>query len=661
MSAEYTGDDGVRRGSAVIGIDVGGTFIDYVVLERDQPIRVHKALNRPTDLAGAMLAGLREIAPANVGEVVHGTTTATNAIIERKGVRVALVTTEGFADVIEIGRQDRPNLYSLESTRPAPLVTREMRFEAPERVAASGAVVERLTPQAIAELVRIVEGTAPRAVAICLLFSYLMPEHERLLADAFARAGYFVTASTDVMPEHREYERTSTTVANAYVSPLLADYLDTVSAALREGFAVDRFEVMQSNGGVLRAFEAAGQGVRLLLSGPAGGVAGAFALAGRHGVDRIITFDMGGTSTDVALCDQSIPMTTERDVAGVPIRLPMVDVETIGAGGGSIARLDSGGALRVGPESAGADPGPACFGRGTVATVTDAQAVCGMLDVESFLGGALSVQVERAHDALATLAGEMNVDPETSAEGVLRVANIAVEQAIRRISVERGHDPRDFALVAFGGAGPLHACAVADGLGIRNVIVPPFPGVMSALGMAQADATRDFSQSVLGREDTFDVAWSALETKAHDTLPGGAIERSVDCRYRGQGYELEIASGPPEELAERFHAAHLRRFGFEDREREIEVVTARVRVREARSIPIPDPSPAESQTIRRETRIRWDGRWWNAPVISRAQLTANDAVEGPALVVQADAATLVAPGWCARGAEDRTLLLERMG
>ena len=639
---------------------MGGTFIDYVSLRPGQPIRVFKALNQPTALADAILAGLHEVAPDGIDAVVHGTTAATNAIIERKGVRVALVTTAGFADVIEIGRQDRPNLYSLEGTRPPPLVSREMRFEAPERVAATGEVTEALTDDAIADLVRAVAAASPRAVAICLLFSYLAPEHERRLAEAFSEAGCYQTTSTEVMPEHREYERMSTTVANAYVSPLLGEYLDTVSRGLAATFGVHRFEVMQSNGGVLRASEAAKQGVRLLLSGPAGGVAGAFELARRHGVDRIISFDMGGTSTDVALCDSGIPMTTERDVAGVPIRLPMVDIETVGAGGGSIARVDSGGALRVGPESAGADPGPACFGHGTLPTVTDAQAVCGLLDVESFLGGALRVDLDRARGAIAALAATMGGDAEAAAEGVLRVANITIEHAIRRISIERGFDPRDFALVAFGGAGPLHACAVAEGLGIRNVMVPAFPGVMSALGMARADAARDFSQSVLGRADGRDAAWTTLEERAYEALPGGTIQRTVDCRYRGQGYELEIEYDAPEKLEERFHAAHLRRFGFEDREREIEIVTARVRTRQSRNVPFPDGAGSEAPSLPpRSTRVRWEGRWWDAPILPRTELIEGDTVDGPALVVQADSATLVAPDWRARTAADRTLVMER--
>jgi N-methylhydantoinase A len=650
----------VAHGAAVIGIDVGGTFIDYVVLQPGRPARVHKALNQPTALAAALLDGLREIAPDRIGEIVHGTTTATNAIIERKGARVALVTTAGFADVIEIGRQDRPNLYGLESGRPAPLVERDLRFEAVERVSAAGEVIVPLRHEDVASVVDSVRRAAPSSVAVCLLFSFLAPDHERAIATALEAEGFFVTSSVQVMPEHREYERTSTTVANAYVSPLLGDYLGEVSTALETEYFVDRFEVMQSNGGVLRAREAATQGARLLLSGPAGGVAGAFELARGHGIDRIITFDMGGTSTDVALCDGAIPMTTERDVAGVPIRLPMVDVETIGAGGGSIARVDSGGALRVGPESAGANPGPACFGTGTLPTVTDAQAVCGLLDVESFLGGRLGVDIGRAVAVIGQLATSLRTDAHGAALGVLRLANVAVEHAIRRISIERGFDPREFTLVAFGGAGPLHACPVADGLGISRLIIPPFPGVMSALGMARAEATRDFSLSALGSDHRLDDIWLSLDTQAREALPDGSILRSVDCRYRGQGYEIEIPYEPATGLEDRFHAAHLRRFGFEDRARPIELVTARVTARQSRDVPSPEAPPSQDgKAIARETTIWWNERPQVAQVIARDEVQPGTELMGPALVVQADSATFVAPGWCATRRPDGSLFLER--
>lgn len=643
----------------LVGIDVGGTFIDYVALEPARPVRVHKALNRPGALAESILEGLAQVAPDGAHEVIHGTTVATNAVIQRRGARTALVTTRGFADVIEIGRQDRPDLYSLESTRPGPLVGPDLRFELDERVTADGEVVTPLSDAEIDRLVAAVAAELPEAAAVCLLFSFLRPEHEERVAQALRAAGVpFVTTSSEVMPEYREYERTTTTVGNAYVSPILAGYLGHVSESLAKDFGVARFEVMQSNGGVLSAAEAAQNGVRMLLSGPAGGVAGAFELARQHSVDRIISFDMGGTSTDVALCDGFIPTSVERAVAGVPVRLPMVDIETVGAGGGSLARLDRGGALRVGPESAGADPGPACFGRGTLPTVTDAQAVCGLLDVETFLGGRMRLDLARARSAIGSLAEAMGVDELTAAEGTLHLANVTIEQAIRRISIERGFDPREFTLVAFGGAGPLHACAVADGLGITRVMVPPFPGVMSALGMAMADAVRDFSLSVLGGDGSADRAWPTLESQAERALRNAEVTRTVDCRYRGQGYELEIAAEPAASLAERFHDAHLRRFGFEDREREVELVTARLRARRRRMIPDWLPPPIESAQEPRQTRVRWGGASFDTSVIHRSQVQLGERLPGPALVVQADSAAFVAPGWIATTAPDRTLLIE---
>lgn len=646
----------------LVGIDVGGTFIDYVALQPERAIRVHKALHRPGALAESILEGLAQVAPEGAREVIHGTTVATNAIIERQGARVALVTTRGFADVIEIGRQDRPDLYSLESMRPDPLVGPELRFEVDERVTAAGEVVTALSDEDVERLVVAVGVQRPEAAAVCLLFSFLHPEHEERVTEALRLAGVpFVTSSTEVMPEYREYERTTTTVGNAYVSPILAGYLGEVSGSLESNFRVARFEVMQSNGGVLSAAEAAQNGVRMLLSGPAGGVAGAFELARQHSVERIITFDMGGTSTDVALCDGYIPTTVERSVAGVPVRLPMVDIETVGAGGGSLARLDSGGALRVGPESAGADPGPACFGRGTLPTVTDAQAVCGLLDVDSFLGGRMELDLGRARAAIGSLAAAMGVDELTAAEGTLQLANVTIEQAIRRISIERGFDPREFTLVAFGGAGPLHACAVAHGLGITRVMVPPFPGVMSALGMAMADAVRDFSLSVLGGDGSPGRAWASLEAQAERALPNSEATRTVDCRYRGQGYELEIAAEPAAGLSDRFHDAHLRRFGFEDRAREVELVTARLRARRRRLMPEWLPPAIEAAPEPRQTRVRWGGASFDTPVVHRSQLPLGERVRGPALVVQADSAVFVAPDWVAATAVDHTLLIEWEG
>ena len=645
----------------VVGIDVGGTFIDYVVYRDGSPMVAYKHLSRPTDLAAALLEGLVIAAGEFNGSIVHGTTVATNALIQRRGSRCGLITTAGFADVIEIGRQDRPGLYQLSPQRPEPLVPRERRYEVSERVTSDGT---RLTPLSKDEVERVVAQVVAddlEAVAICLLFSFMNPSHEATLQEALSRAKVgFVTASNEVVAEFREYERTTTTVANAYVSPLLADYLTQVDNAIASRGGVSRLEVMQSSGGLLSAQEARQNGVRMLLSGPAAGVAGAFALAQEHGIDRVITFDMGGTSTDVALCDRGIPKTTERVLDGVPIRVPTVDVETVGAGGGSIARVDSGGGLRVGPESTGADPGPACFGRGDIATVTDAQAVCGLLDPDTFLGGQLLLDMTRAKSAIADVAALAHLSIGQTAQGILRVAEASMEGAIRRISVERGHDPRDFVLVAFGGAGPLHACALADDLEIRTVLIPPYPGVTSAVGVARADMSRDFSQTVSGLSaGGIADAWARMEAQALAALPNGEVTRTAACRYEGQGYELEVAAEPKESLSMRFHEAHERRYGYSDLQRPVQLVTARITIRESRQLPLVGMTvqPAHRQVRFGKLLVGGTGR--RLPIIDRSSLTPGAGQAGPVLVVQPDSATLIGIGWCGTAYSDGCLLLER--
>ncbi|MGH3993013.1 MAG: hydantoinase/oxoprolinase family protein, partial [Pseudonocardiaceae bacterium] len=406
---------------------------------------------------------------------MHGTTVATNALLERRGAKVGLLATEGFADVLAIGRQNRPDLYALSGRRLSPLVPRERRFDVPERVGSDGNVLHPLDETAVKEVARALAEAGVEAVAVSLLFSFLHSGHEMRVGELVtAELGdeVFVCLSSDVLPEYREYERTSTTVATAYVGPLLDRYMDQVGAGV-DG----PFQVMQSNGGVIDASEGARNGAALVLSGPAGGVVGAFETAGQAGYDQVITFDMGGTSTDVALCPGVIPMTVETTVADVPIRLPMIDIHTVGAGGGSIARVDAGGALRVGPESAGADPGPAAYGRGWLPTVTDADLVLGRLAPGATLGGSIQLDLERAHHALRSLGRELGLDAAEAALGVLRVVHAAMYRAIRRVSVERGQDPRSCTLVAFGGAGPMHAAELADELDITRVLIPAFPGV----------------------------------------------------------------------------------------------------------------------------------------------------------------------------------------
>ncbi|MEE9285175.1 MAG: hydantoinase/oxoprolinase family protein, partial [Dehalococcoidia bacterium] len=443
---------------SVLGIDIGGTFTDFFLIE-DGRLRVYKRASTSDDPARGVLDGLAEM-DVRPEQVVHGSTVATNAIIERKGARTALISSRGFRDVLVIGRQNRPRLYDLEPERPPPLIPDALRLEADERLDHEGRVLQPLDPAQAEQLLDSLQGQGVESLAVCFLFSFLNPGHERLVAEAARRRGLPVSPSHEVLPEHREYERTSTTVANAYVGPIMARYLSRLQDGLQRR-GIGQLRVMASNGGSISPAAAGRLAVRTVVSGPAAGVAGAFALAGRAGFDRIITIDMGGTSTDVSLCPGRILERDETQVGDLPIRGATVDVLSVGAGGGSIARLDTGGALRVGPESAGADPGPACYGRGDEPTVTDAQVALGRIAPEHFLGGRMAIRSELSLRAMEPLAGPFANDPRLAADAVLRVANTNMERALCFVSVERGHDPHLFTLVAFGGAGPLHACDLA--------------------------------------------------------------------------------------------------------------------------------------------------------------------------------------------------------
>lgn len=663
----------------ILGIDIGGTFTDFVLL-REGRVRIYKTLSTPDDPARALLQGVDTLgAPATI---VHGTTVATNALLERRGAATALITTDGFGDMLVIGRGQRPALYDLNVTRPDPPVPDAWRFELVERMLADGRV---LTPLGDDELARLVDWLATQpveSVAICLVHSYANPLHEERVAATLEQAAHasqrrlFISASHRILPEPREYERASTTVVNAYVSPVLGRYLDRLGPALTDR-GVRSVRIMASDGGSMGLVTARELAARTTLSGPAGGIVGAYTVAQRAGFTRIITFDMGGTSTDVALINGALPLTSESHVGGLPVRLPSLDIHTVGAGGGSIARVDAGGALRVGPQSAGADPGPACYGRGTLPTVTDANLLLGRLQADHFLGGRMTLDVERARAAFMALArdlfGTQNPgDEQRAALGVVRVANALMERAIRAISVERGDDPRDCALVAFGGAGPLHAAHLADALGIRTVLAPRYPGVLSALGMIAADVTRESSRALLITLDMLDLATlaahiAALADEALAALAadgedphGCRIECFLDLRYVGQSYELSTplpetwASSPMPliELAEQFHALHERRYGHAMRERRIEAVTLRVRaVSPRRTIDIaPEGLPPRtiSLTPRAVVQAALTGDTATlepAPLYERDDLRPDDTIDGPAIIAQFDATTIVPPGW----------------
>ena len=477
-----------------IGIDIGGTFTDFVVFDsKSESIKTFKIPSTPSDPAKAMLDGLKRLASNTGRQIVHGSTVATNALLERKGAKTALITTIGFRDVLQIGRQNRPSLYDFFVDPPEPLVPQELRLEINERVNAQGEIEQPLDLKELERIIQPLQAEGVKSIAVSLLFSFLHMRHEKEIADHLRNKGFFVSTSSEVLPQFREYERTSTTVVNAYVSPVMNKYIGKVQSELPN----DDLSIMQSNGGSISPTEARRNAVRCIVSGPAGGVVGAQSVGLQAGFDKLITFDMGGTSTDVGLVDKQFQLTKEASVGGLPIHIPMIDIHTVGSGGGSIAMVDAGGALQVGPESAGADPGPACYGKGTLATVTDANLVLGRLSPEIFLGGKITLDTQRAIDAIETVAHPLGLDRYETALGVIEIANAHMVRALRVISVERGYDPENFTLVSFGGAGGLHASALARNLGIPQVLVPPQAATLSALGMLMADIIKDYTQTVM--------------------------------------------------------------------------------------------------------------------------------------------------------------------
>ena len=571
-----------------VAIDTGGTFTDCVYLAAGE-LQVLKVFSTPTDPSQAVLDGLARISTGQALDVRHGTTVGTNTMLERKGARVAFVTTAGFEDTIAIGRQTRSKLYDWFVPLPVCLVPRPLRFGVPERVSAEGEILRSPTEEELESLVNEIRASGAEAVAISLLFSFANPETERRVEAALGCLGLPISASHRILPEFREYERASTTVVNAYLAPRMQSYLLHLEQSVASHHDGGRVDVMQSSGGIISARSAAPEPVRTVLSGPAGGVIGACQVARWAGFERIIGFDMGGTSTDVFLSDAATggaQLTRESMVAGVPVSMPMLDIHTAGAGGGSIARFDAGGMLRVGPESAGAQPGPICFGRGTMPTVTDANFLLGRLDQDSFLGGGVRLDQPRTARIMREQKGPL-ASAEEFAAGILRVVETQMEKAIRVISVERGHDPRQFTLVAFGGGGPLHACSLARALRIPTVLVPAMPGALSAIGILLADAVRDYSRTVMlpgDAIDTLEDSFAELEQRgvADFTAEGlqGVAQRTVDVRYRRQGYELNVPfdkQSPAQSIAA-FHRLHQQRYGFCDVSKPVEIVNLRLRM-----------------------------------------------------------------------------------
>ncbi len=647
-----------------VGVDTGGTFTDFVLAANGR-LQILKIASTPSDPSRAIAAGLRAISaetgvsPKNV-EVVHGTTVGTNALLERRGARTALVTTRGFEDVLVIGRQARPELYNLNAVRPPPLVPDELRFGVRGRVTPTGEVIEPVDEAELSKLVEQLRKAKVDSVAICLLFSFVDGVYEQQIARQLSVLDVPLSVSHKILPEYREFERTSTVTINAYLQPLMGTYLKRLATN------TPRLRVMQSSGGSISASVAAEEPVRTILSGPAGGVVGALRAARAAGFEKIITFDMGGTSTDVALCERDGPrMTNEATVSGMPVAVSVMDIHTVGAGGGSIARVDEGGSLRVGPESAGADPGPACYGRSLLPTVTDAHVVLGHFAGEGLLGGELALDAGRSQKALAKLASEMSkaarrrVSEIEAAQGVVSVANTNMEYALRRISVERGYDSREFALLPFGGAGGLHAVDLANALRIPRIIVPNSAGALSAIGVLTADVVKDQSRTTMlefgsGVDKKLERIFKEMERSAAATLRREGFptarqrhERRLALRYQGQSFELEIKPSRAS-LAAGFHRAHLERYGYAQKESVVEIVSARVR-----SIGVVDKlaeqrqgKPTKKGFVRatRQVEAFLSGKKLTVGVYRRDDLPAGVRLRTPGIVTEYSSTTLIPPG-----------------
>jgi N-methylhydantoinase A len=643
----------------LLGVDVGGTFTDAVLVDGEQ-VFTAKLPSTPDDQSRAVISAVEEVlgrADASAAEVeafAHGMTVGTNALLEERGARTALIATRGFGDILEIARQNRPQLYRLCASKPPPLVEEGLRFEAHERIGPDG-VIEPLGADEPERLAQLLHESDAEAVAICLLFSHLDPSHERRIAEHLRAElpDLHVSASHEVLPRFREYERCSTTTIDAYLSPLLGRYLQRLGDAA-EGAGLPRPLVMQSSGGVADAAEAASAGAWSVLSGPAGGAVGASLIATASADGNALGLDMGGTSCEVCVVEGGeVRRTDSREIEGRVIQLPMVDVHTVGAGGGSIGWRDAGGALRVGPRSAGAEPGPACYGRGGAEpTVTDANLLLGRLAADSELAGGVPLEIEKAEAAIRGLGDSLGLDLLETAEGIVRVANQEMVRALRVVTVERGVDPRSFALLPFGGAGPMHAAGIAAELGIKRILCPRAGGVLSALGLCASDRRRDTTRTVMLSGSG--LTSERVATEVDDLiatlgdLEGAEPEVVYEMRYAGQAFELPVP-GPvrpdPADLSERFAAAHEERYGYRDPEGE----TVLVHIRLALVAPGPQPHPvaaAQGHLHERSRDVRFDGEWTETRIL-RGEPPAGLSTKGPAIFALPEATFLLPPDWSA--------------
>jgi N-methylhydantoinase A/oxoprolinase/acetone carboxylase beta subunit len=680
----------------VVGVDIGGTFTDFMLYDTESgAVRVHKVRSTPEDPERATALGLSQLCaqgglePSDIDAVFHGTTIATNSVLEHNGARAGLLTTRGFRDIVHIGRHQRPQHYSVMQDIPwqaRPFVKRRHRKVVDERIVPpAGEVLRPLDEEGVRRAARELREDEVEAVAVCFLFSYLNPEHERRAAQIVAEEmpGAFVTASADIFPQFREFERFTTACINAFVGPATSSYLGRLARLLEDEGVRGELHVMMSNGGVASVEAASEKPVTLLLSGPAAGVLGGLWAGRLSGRERLITFDMGGTSADIGIVtERGVAEASARDtwVAGYPLLVPMVDVHTIGAGGGSIAYVDEGGAFRVGPRSAGANPGSACYGLGgEQATITDAHVVLGRIDPERFLGSDMRLDRGLAVAAVQRLADGLGVQLLEAAEGIIRIANASMARAIRSRTIEKGHDPREFALVAFGGAGPLHAADLAELLGVPEVLVPPYPGITSATGLLTSDLKYDQLRTVLMVEGSVDI--ERLNRELHqlevelrtrlldDSIPGEDIllTRSLDCRYVGQGYELRVtlpAEGYSPAALEEFHRLHEQEYGYAFRD-PIEIVNLRVTAVAGRprltGVAYVPGSLEEALLGEGESVFRKDGRLAPLPTrfFERSRLPCDEPITGPAVVFQRDTTTVLPPGWTARADASSNLILMR--
>jgi N-methylhydantoinase A len=658
----------------VVGVDTGGTFTDLIYWD-EEGWHARKKTSTPADPAEAILAGLADMDLEGEKRIVHGSTVATNALLERKGAITALISNQGFTDILAIGRQNRPRLYDLSCRREPPLVPEERRFGVQGRILRTGEEHEPLDEEGARRVVEAVRRSGAESVAVCFLFSFADPSHEQHMGKLLAPLGIPVSLSHEILAEFREYERTSTTVVNAYVGPKMQGYVSRLEQSLGDG----ALRIMQSNGGAISAVTAMREPVRTILSGPAGGVVGALHAGRSAGFEKLITFDMGGTSTDVSLADGEATLTSEAVVSGCPVKTPMIDIHTVGAGGGSIAMVDlvgdsptsSAAGLTVGPESAGADPGPLCLGRGDRVTVTDANLYLGRLLPEFFLGGHMTLHPRRLDIPFKEMAATLKLTPMEVAEGVIAVADAAMERAVRVISVERGHDPGEFTMLSYGGAGGLHAASMARLLNIPRVLVPEHPGLLSAMGMLLADVIKDYSLTVMrpahgiGTEakteakaemEELDTLFALLAERGRgDLLEEGVeagnivLERGLDMRYQGQSFELAVAHGPG--CIEAFHALHEKTYGHR-MDRPVEIVNLRLRARGVPDKPQLCPRELGSRTpvpsARRGVRETvFDGRFQATEVYDRAVLLPGNRIQGPAIIGEYSSTLLVPPWACA--------------